>query len=212
MIGEFSFDGKSCTEFGLHYIPDAGDRWYDYPDYDTIDEEVTGRAGGYWYGTRVKVRTFKLPCYFEDTTVEKLEALYRWLSRNKEGKLVFDERPFVYYIVRPLLPSSAQVWWHELQHRLNPLGGGKITLNFKAYEPFGYMTYDRYEDLDVDGAEARCGILEASMMPSVIQPNAGEYLVYNPGSETSYPTLRIAGSAPNGLTITNATTGKQCTL
>lgn len=212
MNGEFSFDGKSCTEFGLHYIPDAGDRWYSAPEYETIDEEVTGRSGGYWYGTRVKVQTFNLPCYFEDNSIERLEAVYRWLSRNKEGKLVFEDRPFVYYNVRPILPSSAQVWWHEIQHRLAPLGSGKVTLNFKAYEPFSYMKYDRYEEIDKDGAEMRCGIIEAGMMPPAIQPIAGQYLVYNPGSETAYPTLRIAGSAPDGLTLTNMTTGRTCTL
>ena len=209
---EFSFNGKSCTEFGLHYIPDAGARWYDSPDYTMIDDDVTGRNGGYFYGTKVGVRTFKLACYFEENTIEKLEALYRWLSRTAEGKLIFDERPFVYYIVRPMLPSSAQVWWRDAYCKGQKRGSGKITLNFKAYEPFGYMSYNSIDDVDVDGAELRCGVIETDMMPPAIQSVAGDYLVYNPGSETVYPTIRIAGSAPNGMTLTNMTTGTTCTL
>lgn len=49
-------------------------------------------------------------------------------------------------------------------------------------------------------------------MPPTLSAAAGSYLVYNPGTEKAFATIRAAGSAPNGMTITNRTTGDICTL
>ncbi len=59
MYGEFSFRGRSCTEFDLHYIPDEGDLFPAVPEWKMTEEEVTGRKGGYFYGTSVGIRTFE---------------------------------------------------------------------------------------------------------------------------------------------------------
>lgn len=69
-MDEFTFNGHRCTEFGLHYIPGSKSRWLSTPDWSPIEETVTGRAGGYWYGTEIGIREFALSCYFEDDSYE----------------------------------------------------------------------------------------------------------------------------------------------
>lgn len=129
-----------------------------------------------------------------------------------EGKLIFDNRPEVYYIVRPSEMNEGEIWWHDYGKVRHTFGSGRITIHFKAYDPFGHMSYTSYDDVDLDGAAKRCGIVATSMMPAAIGKTAGTYLVYNPGTERAYPILRLYGSAPNGLTIKNKTTNETCTL
>ena len=212
MGDEFSFNGHRCTEFGLHYIPGSRERWLSAPEWSTMEETVTGRPGGYWYGTELGVREFDLPCYFEDVSIERLEAIHRWMHRLAYGKLVFENRPEVYYMVRPSEKNEGEVWWHDIGKTVRTMGSGRITLHFKAYEVFGRLEHISYDGVDVNGEENRCGILKTDRMPPAISKEAGTYLVYNPGTENAYPLFRLYGSAPNGLTITNKTNGNVCTL
>ena len=73
------------------------------------------------------------------------------------------------------------------------------------------MAYISYDAIDEDGAESHCGILKKGEMPSPIEPAAGTYLVYNPGTEPCGATIRIAGRAPNGLMIENSF-GDKCKI
>lgn len=55
----FSFNGVHCSEFGIHYIPDAVDRVPIMPEYKQIENTVTGRHGGYYYGNQVEPLEFE---------------------------------------------------------------------------------------------------------------------------------------------------------
>ena len=138
------------------------------------------------------------------------ELMIQWAGRNREGRLIFDERPFVYYDVIVNRPSEGEVY--RVIENDSFLYSGKITLHFKAYDPYGKMMYIAYEEEDTDKASDHCGILPSSQMPPAISAKTGNYLVYNPGTETTDLIIRIAGSAPNGMTITNNTTGEKCEL
>lgn len=81
----------------------------------------------------------------------------------------------------------------------------------KAFSPYGRMLYKATSDLDADGAYITTGIVEEDNMPAVSAAE-GDYLVYNPGTEYTGATIRIAGTAPNGVTIENRTTGTVCKL
>lgn len=210
----FSYRGVHCCEFGIGYIPGPAERMLNYPEFKQYEEDVKGRDGAYYYGNNVNVRDFELDCYVEKVSTEDLEKMYQWLHRDYEGKLVFDNRPFVYYEVRPSKPPKGNLY--PTTEYCNSTGvtlwSGTLTLYFKGYEPHGKMSYIFYEETDVDNAKDHCGILPRSKMPSQISPQAGSYLVYNPGTEKTNTVIRIAGHAPNGVTITNNTTNEKCTL
>lgn len=74
------------------------------------------------------------------------------------------------------------------------------------------MTYKAYSDMDEDGAVKRTGILPEDMMPPAVSPASGTYLIYNPGTEITDTVIRVSGKAPNGLKITNQTTGDICEI
>lgn len=48
------------------------------------------------------------------------------------------------------------------------------------------------------------------MMPPPIRPEAGTFLLYNPGTEAAHTTIRVAGDVGDGLLIRNLTTGQRC--
>lgn len=211
----FSFNGTHCSEFGIGYIPAPANRMLGVPEYSQIEETVTGRHGGYNHGNQVKIREFKLECYIEGASIETFERMYQWIHRDQAGKLIFDDRPFVYYNVYPsqkptgkLYPSSDSC----NSYNKDKLWSGTLTLYFKAFEPFGYMNYTSYEGYDIDGASMYCGIIESHEMPPKIEPSVGDYLVYNPGTEVADTVIRISGTAPEGVSIVNYTTGDKCVL
>lgn len=111
-----------------------------------------------------------------------------------------------------VIEGKTYITGHEHKYGDEKLYSGTITVTFRADDPFGKMAYTCYEENDVDNAMARCGIIRKDEMPPEIQPKAGNYLIYNPGTEISDTTIYIAGDAPNGVKITNHTTGDICEL
>lgn len=208
----FSFCGVHCSRYGIGFIPSAAKRTQSTPEFKPITMTVAGKAGGYSFGNQVEIREFSLECFFEDITTETYEGILQWLHRDAEGKLVFDDRPYVYYNVRvgKIVEGKTYTTSHPHKYGKSILYSGTITIVFEADDPFGRMTYNSYVDHDADGATVRCGILEVKEMPPSIQPSAGNYLLYNPGTEISDTVIRIAGKAPNGCKITNQTTGDVC--
>ena len=89
---------------------------------------------------------------------------------------------------------------------------GTFTVSFDAFEPFGFLKYKSYDTTDTDGASAYCGILPQSMMPAAPTTSSRQFQVYNCGTEDADTIITLAGSAPNGMTITNLTNGNVCTI
>ena len=139
------------------------------------------------------------------------EAMMQWLHADQTGSLVFDERPFVSYSAVVWKKPTGKVYSVRNATDIDEVYSGTMSVYFKCYEPFGKMAYTSYDTVDTDGAMKCCGILEKEEMPSPVLPQAGTYLVYNPGTEICNTVIRIAGTAPNGLTISNGT-GDVCKL
>lgn len=207
----FSYCGTHCSEFGIRYIPSAENRMLNMPDFTQSEETVTNRDGSYYYGEQAKPREFTVECFFQGITMDTFERMTQWISRKTYGELIFDDRPFVYYMAKPMKKPSAKVYSF-----VGPSGEqlyeGTITFYFKAFDPHGFMKYITYSGEDVDHAEEHCGIIEESMMPDAPDVTTRDFLVYNPGTEKCPMTIRIGGTAPNGLTIENLTNGDVCKI
>ena len=139
MTDGFSYGGVHCSKYNITYIPDAKDNWFSSPSFSVYEEEVTRRDGGYYYGNSVKIRKFTLKCYFEEITREMREEIRNWLDRNTKGKLVFDDRPYVYYNVRPTNVTTGEIYPLLTKH--GEVFSGTFTATFSAYDPFGYVPY-----------------------------------------------------------------------
>lgn len=168
--------------------------------------------GGYYYYSKYKVRTFGLRCFFEDITREELNQIILWLSKDSCGKLIFDDRKDVYYMVRPagvtdLEPFGVRHgWMNQMTY------SGTFTCQMTAYDPLGVMNISSTEDGAMTEDYSYCGILPSSMMPPEPVTTDTSFLIYNCGTNRCEPVIELAGSAPSGVTIRNLSNGTTCTL
>ena len=162
---------------------------------------------------RAKEREFSLDCFFEEQTTEKIEKMMMWLGKDRMGDLILDDRPFVRYSPTRISKIVTGKFYPCTTAVSQEMGySGTMTIQFKCYSAYGEMDKISYDGYDEDGASRYCGILEKSMTPQTLAPSAGDYLIYNPGTQTCDTVITIAGSAPNGVTITNETNGTKCSL
>ena len=227
-MGGFSYRGKNIGEFGdVFYIPDAEERGNYALPFDVSEQEINGRDGAYYYGNRVKPREFALRCYYENLTQQQKYDILHWFGRNTKGKLILDDRNYVYYDVIPYDAVRVEDYRHtacdgSLRYQ------GYMTFYLKAYCPFGKLMANSVTNnvpmvgsaqIDISilyepttDADNETLILLSAKMPSSNYPLDGtSFYIYNPGTEPTPLTIRIAGTAENG-TITNTTNGTTCVI
>lgn len=200
----FTYNGIHCSEFGLYYIPSKEDLWFSDPEFEVYDEDVSWKHGGYFYGSRAKVRSFTLKCYFEEITVATRQAIKKWLKRDSSGPLMFDDMPFVYWNVCPSKVTTGN-WYLDTGESHS----GTISITFNAYEPFGYLTR-KYNNGQNDNAEDYCGMIDVSDMPDAPTTSSTSFSVYNPGTEACGLSIEIAGSTSNTFRFFNENNGTFC--
>ena len=200
----FTYCGKTPEDFGCRYIPDEKQISDLMSRYEQFAKDFEARDGGYYFGERQPPKEFELPCYYEDIDKKTMEQIVRWLDRRTSGHLVFDERPDVYYDVVP----SAKIEFEDYSYTKygNLLHAGEFTIYFTAYDPFGRLTKKFLQDGEETDYSAN--LLPENQMPPAPQAASQSFQVYNPGTENTGLTIRVAGDASNGLTMTNTANGQ----
>lgn len=209
MLG-FTYNGKHSDELKVKYIPDENERGDFHSDYEVIDLERGWFPGGEYFKPRVKTKVFELSCYYEYITWAEREAILRWLDRRTAGELIFDNRPYASYKVRP----SKKIEFKDYLQRVNDkdLYSGTFTIVFSAHYPFASLLYQTSDETD-DKCIAEAPLLPSSMMPAAVKVNDTDFLIYNPGTEIGHSVIRFSGSTGSeNLTIKNITTGDVCTI
>lgn len=207
MLG-FTYNGIHCSRFGLYYIPDESDLWFNDPEYNVYQTDISWKNGGYYYDSKAKNRTFTLKCGFEEIDVATRQKIKQWVKMGTSGKLIFDDMPFVFWNVRPgKIPVGN--WYLDT----NDSHSGTVTITFTAYEPFGYLTRkSNASGADDDGASDYCNMISYSEMPSDPTISSTSFNVYNPGTEECGLTIEISGSASNPIRLFNDANKSQCVL
>lgn len=203
----FTYNGIHCSTYNVDYIPNASDKWFADPEYSVYSKNVSWRHGGYYFGNAVNIREMKLDCYFEEIDIPTREKIRRWLGRETSGKLVFDERPFVYYNVRP-----AEIVGGKIYNDNNNTYSGTFSVKFIAVDPFGYLTRKSNGVSDDDNAVDYCGIIETGMMPAAPTTSSTVFDVYNPGTENCGLTIRVSGSCSNPIRFYNDRNNTECVI
>ena len=203
----FTYNGIHCSTYNVCYVPDAEDKWFSDPEFDTVKKDVTWKDGGYFYGTYAKIRTFQLKCFFEEIDIATREKIRRWLGRNTSGKLVFDDKPFVYFNVRPsdIVPGKIYLDTNESY-------SGTFTIKFMAEDPFGYLTRKANERNETDNASDYCGIIFRGSMPPAPTTSSTSFDVYNAGTESCGLHLKLSGSCSNPIRFLNERNNTRCVL
>lgn len=241
MSGGFSFCGIDCGDLGLEYAPSMQDMYvFREGTYGVHEEAFDAHHGGFYYGNTVKPKDFTLRCIFQDTEV--LEGIIarctRFFRRGRTGKLIFDKRPWLWYVATVVSIDVSQFTNHF---------NGFFTITMRAYYPFArhrdlYLGPDASEEM-----KNNTGLIEDKYMPFVdilnnkrVKKDWGQRpsvndrvyretesgtpylhfskgvprkaLLYNGGTEYAPVAIEIAGDVGDGLTITNLTTKQSCSF
>ena len=185
----FTYNGIHSSEYGLYYIPSKDDLWFNDPEYDVYSADVDWKHGGYGYGRKAKVRTFSIKCFFEEIDLATREAIKRWVGRDTGGRLIFDDKKFVYWNVQPgKIPVGNWYIDHE-KH------SGTVTLTFEAYEPFGYLVRKANSSAEVtDDSDQYVNLIAADDMPAAPTVSDTSFDIYNPGTEACGLHIDLAGT------------------
>lgn len=138
------------------------------------------------------------------------EGLLRWLDRGTKGTLIYDDKPYVYYDVRPAKRIEIKQYTHRENGVL--LYSGTFTVTFRCYDPFGKLFASSYDGDCKPELLSVTGILHTSMMPAPPNPSDTMFLAYNCGTEKAPLTIQLAGDVGDGLSIVNETTGQVCKI
>ena len=208
----FTQNGIHSSEMKVYWTPDASERGDFFSEYETLDMERSWIPGGEYFHTRVSSKKKELECYYEQVTLAEREKILKWLDRRTSGKLIFDNRPYAAYFVRPSKKIEFKDYLQTVMGE--KLYSGTFTITFTAYNPFAELlweTIDGHEDNE--WAMMETGLLKAEQMPQSVGTEDTTCLIYNPGTEIGHSIIRFAGKTGSGnLEIYNGATGDKCVI
>lgn len=120
---------------------------------------IDGGIGTFYWETNYTQKVFTIPIAFENVTEIQLRRLEeKMLGQQNFGKLIFDENPYKYYMVKPSGESKINYVPFEKKTVKNGVTtisryyNGEGTLNFIAYYPFAKSRYkflDEYTNTSI---------------------------------------------------------------
>ena len=215
----FSFNEHRSESLGIVRVSD-GSRYNEDLIPTTQDKtvQVPGGDGFYYFGSDYTQRQFSINIAFDELTEKQFRELQQVFGTKELGKLVFDERPYKYYMVKSSKPQLKYICFGEDGERIYK---GEGTLTFTAYYPFAksvfkfleketeketgkevYVlrkTYPNIEEwAEASGMKAQ-GILDT--IPAEPTENTYPISVYNAGDLETDFILKFNGAPSNAINI-----------
>ena len=130
----FSFNEHRSESLGIVRVSD-GSRYNEDLVPTTQDKtvQVPGGDGFYYFGSDYTQRQFSINIAFDELTEKQFRELQQVFGTKELGKLVFDERPYKYYMVKSSKPQLKYICFGKDGERIYK---GEGTLTFTAYYPF----------------------------------------------------------------------------
>ena len=178
-------------------------------------ETFEGHNGGYYYGSWYSPKEFTLRCYFEENSIDKgvMSKIYALFKVGKSGKLIFDRRPWCYYVATVTDPIELDLKNYE---------NGLITVKMKAMYPYARSDIivntrsERYHDSLMDNTavfDKQAMDKDREFFNLVATHGQPVHIkLANPGQEPAALGVAISGNVGDGVIISNATTNQQMKL
>ena len=130
----FSFNEHRSESLGIVRVSD-GSRYNEDLVPTTQDKtvQVPGGDGFYYFGSDYTQRQFSINIAFDELTEKQFRELQQVFGTKELGKLIFDERPYKYYMVKSSKPQLKYICFGKDGERIYK---GEGTLSFTAYYPF----------------------------------------------------------------------------
>lgn len=135
----FSFNGYRSESLGIVRVSD-GSRYNEdlVPTAQDKTVQVPGGDGFYYFGSDYTQRQFSINIAFDELTEKEFRELQQVFGTKELGKLVFDERPYKYYMVKSSKPQLKYICFGKEGERIYK---GEGTLTFTAYYPFAKSVF-----------------------------------------------------------------------
>lgn len=148
----FSFNGYRSEELGIVRVSD-GSRYNEdlLPTSQDKTVQVPGGDGFYYFGSDYTQRQFSINIAFDELTEAQFRKLQQVFGTKELGKLIFNERPYKYYMVKSGNPQLKYICFgKEGEPRIYK---GEGTLTFTAYYPFAKSVFKFLEKTQKEGKE-----------------------------------------------------------
>jgi hypothetical protein len=141
----FYFDGIHSSTYHVLRTSD-GDRYKEglFPEFEDRTIELVGGDVSLYEGTNFKQTEFTINIAFDSIIEEDFKNIKKWLQPNKLKEFRFDERPYkAYWAKLRSRPVFEYVCFMEEREDGFPgekqrVYKGEASLDFVAYNPFGY--------------------------------------------------------------------------
>lgn len=131
----FSIGNFHSSKLGILRTSD-GSRFNEslLPGFSDATAQVPGGDGMYYWKSNYSQKPFSIPIAYDSMTETQLRNLRRAMACKDIIPLVFDERPYKEYLVKPTgEPQLSYICFDEKDQRVYK---GEGTLEFTAYSPF----------------------------------------------------------------------------
>ena len=215
----FSFNEHRSESLGIVRVSD-GSRYNEDLVPTTQDKtvQVPGGDGFYYFGSDYTQRKFSINIAFDGLTEKQFRELQQVFGTKELGKLVFDERPYKYYMVKSSKPQLKYICFGKDGERIYK---GEGTLTFTAYYPFAksvfkflekeieketgkevYVLRKTYSNIE-EWAEASSMKAQGALDKVPKSPTEGVYpiSVYNAGDLEADFILKFNGAPSNTINI-----------
>ena len=148
----FSFNGYRSEELGIVRVSD-GSRYDEdlLPTSQDKTVQVPGGDGFYYFGSDYTQRQFSINIAFDELTEAQFRKLQQVFGTKELGKLIFDERPYKYYMVKSGNPQLKYICFGK--EGVPRIYKGEGTLTFTAYYPFAKSVFKFLEKTQKEGKE-----------------------------------------------------------
>ena len=177
----FSFNEHRSESLGIVRVSD-GSRYNEDLVPTTQDKtvQVPGGDGFYYFGSDYTQKPFNINIAFDELTEKQFRELQQVFGTKELGKLIFDERPYKYYMVKSSKPQLKYICFGKDGERIYK---GEGTLTFTAYYPFAKSIFkflNEYSDKNKDEWKEASGMKAEKGTYDTVSNN-GSISVYNAG-------------------------------
>lgn len=178
----FSFNGYRSEDLGIVRVSD-GSRYNEDLIPTTQDKtvQVPGGDGFYYFGSDYTQKPFNINIAFDELTEMQFRNLQQVFGTKELGKLIFDERPYKYYMVKSGKPQLKYICFGKEGEARTYKGEG--TLTFTAYYPFAKSVFkflNEYSDKNKNEWKEASGMKAEKGAYDTVSDN-GSISVYNAG-------------------------------
>ena len=110
--------------------------------------EKSGNDGTYFFNSYYTQKPFDISFAFDNITEEQKRKLSQVFSNKRPQKLIFDEAPFKYYLVKP--SAAPQLQYICFESKGQRIYKGEGTLQLLAYYPYARSLYKWLDEYTVN--------------------------------------------------------------